>query len=106
MSGHTVLIVASFVLRDEGRGASIGELWSHIIARGILSIELRQRLDRMMRGVLFKCTILWTYTRGSEDIPLEASRVRVAVELTDVPRIPISRVARRGSLMDAIFGTA
>ena len=120
----TDIIVASFLLRDSGRGVSIAALWEEVSARVELTDDLRERLSRILalslgrdwrkaRRVTFDKEVAATNMRlydattipsVSPKLPAEVSSVRFQSELTDVAVLSRHQVARRRGLYAAVFG--
>jgi Putative PD-(D/E)XK family member, (DUF4420) len=120
----TDVVIASFLLKESGRGISIADLWDEVSGRHELSVALRNRLSQVLalglgrdwrraRRVAFdpeaaldglhmyNATVI---PKVSHDLPVEVSEVRFKSELTDIPPLSRADVVRRGGLFRAIFG--
>lgn len=120
----TDAVIASFMLEESGRGLSITELWDDVLRRRDLSVDLRNRLFQILalelgrdwrkaKRVAFDpdtaLNALRLYDaivipKVDPSLPIEVSDVRFTSELTEVPSLPRTEVARAGGLFDAMFG--
>jgi Putative PD-(D/E)XK family member, (DUF4420) len=120
----TDVVIASFLLKESGRGISIGELCDKISVRHELSVSLRNRLsqilalalgrdwrktrrvafdpDAALNGLhLYNATVV---PKVDPNLPVEVSEVRFKSELTDTPPLSRADVVQRGGLFKAMFG--
>lgn len=120
----TRVVVASFMLDETGRGLSINDLWSEISANPQVTVELRERVSRILtlslgrdwrnaRHVAFDpgaalnklrlYDVVWV-PKVNSNVPTQISEVRFKAELTDVPTFSRSEIIRLGGLFEAMFG--
>jgi Putative PD-(D/E)XK family member, (DUF4420) len=120
----THVVIASFILEERGTGISINDLWSEILANPEMTVELRERLSRIvslslgrdwrkMRYVAFDPEVasrgLRLYDadlvpRVDPNVPAEVTDIRFHSELTDAPSLSREEAIRFGGLFQAIFG--
>ena len=118
------VVVASFMLDESRRGVSIDDLWSDISANAEMTVQLRERVSRILtlslgrdwrtaRHVAFdpgaavnKLRLYETDSAPKIDsnVPAEVSEIRFKSELTNVPTLTRSEITRLGGLFEAIFG--
>jgi hypothetical protein len=116
-------VIASFMLKESGRGLSITEIWDEISQRPELTVGLRNRLLQVLaiglgrdwrkaERVAFDpdgaSTALRLYDakaipKVEPSLPVEVSDVRFTSELTEVPSLSRIDVMRKGGLFEAIF---
>lgn len=121
---NTCVMIASLILEESGRGLSIAELWEEVSAHQELTVDLRNRLSRILAlglgldwrkasRVVFDpeaaSNTLRIYDatsipRVDSNVPVEVSEVQFKSELTDVPSLTTGDIARKGGLFKALFG--
>jgi hypothetical protein len=120
----TRVVVASFMLDETGGGLSIDGLWSEISANPQITVELRERVSRILtlslgrdwrnaRHVAFdpdaalnklRLYDVISVPKVDSNVPTEVSAVRFKAELTDVSALSRSEAIRLGGLFEAVFG--
>jgi hypothetical protein len=119
------VIIASFILEESGRGVSIDDLWLDILANPQITVELRDRVSRILtlnlgrdwrhaRNVAFDPELalnkLKLYDvnfvpKVDSDVPVEVSEIHFKSELTDAPSLSRADAVRHGGLFEAMFGS-
>jgi len=121
---ETRVVIASFMLEECGRGISINDLWSEILANPQITIELRERLSKILALSLGRDWRKAHYVAFDPDaasnkmrlydvtsipkvdpsVPAEVSDIRFKSEVTDTPTLSRGDVVRLGGLFEAMFG--
>ena len=118
------MIIASFILEESARGVSIDDLWLEILANPQITVELRDRVSRILtlnlgrdwrnaRNVAFdpeaalnklKLYDVKFVPKVDPDVPVEVSEIHFKSELTDTPSLSRADAVRHGGLFEAMFG--
>ncbi len=121
--GDSDVIVASFLLEEDGSGVSLAELWDDLCSREELTGTLRERMSKILvlslgrdwrraRQVAFDpdqaVRDLQLYDvrdipRVDSEVPVGVTEVRFKSEVSDVPALRREEVAERGGLWEALF---
>jgi hypothetical protein len=119
----TIVVIASFLLEESGRGMSVAELWDEISGRAELTADLRNRLAQILalslgrdwrkaRRVAFDIELAderlrlydaATVPKVDSDLPTGVAEVRFKSDLTGAVHIPRVQAARHGGLFAALF---